>query len=299
LFSVGFGKTLQTLETNTMKRREMLKATGLALAGAALPMRWLAAAERKKEKVLYFTRSAGFEHSVVRRPEGQLSHSERIMVELGEKHGVEVVCSKDGTLFDGDLDQYATIAFYTSGNLLGGAQDGSQPMTAKGKQRLLDWVSAGGGFVGIHAATDTFRSGGVDPYIEMIGGEFSGHGPQQVAKNTNVSPEFPGMEDVGKSFELLEEWYAFRKLNTDMHVTLVLQTEGMQGNDYQRPPFPSAWARNHGDGRVYYNSLGHREDVWTNPLFQGMLLGGFSWTMRQVDFDPVTNFDKVTPKGNI
>ena len=282
-----------------MKRREMLKTTGLALAGAALPMRWLAAAQTQRPKVLYFTRSAGFEHSVVRRPEGQLSHSERIMVEMGEEHGVEVVCSKDGTLFDGDLDQYATIAFYTSGNLLGASQDGGEPMTARGKQRLLDWVAAGGGFVGIHAAADTFRSGGVDPYIEMLGGEFSGHGPQQVARNTNVSPDFPGMEDVGESFELMEEWYAFRKFNTDMHVILVLETEGMRGNDYDRPPFPSVWARRHGEGRVYYNSLGHREDVWTNPLFQNMLVGGFSWTMREVDFDPEPNFDEVTPEGNI
>ncbi len=54
-----------------------------------------------------------------------------------------------------------------------------------------------------------------------------------------------------------------------------------------------------GDGRVYYNSLGHREDVWTNPLFRNMLIGGFSWTMGKVDFDPVTNFAEETPKGNI
>lgn len=282
-----------------MKRRDMLKATGLTLVSAAWPLRWSGAAAIQRPKVLYFTRSAGFEHSVVRRPEGQLSHSERIMVEVGKEHGVDVVCSKDGSVFDGDLDQYATIAFYTSGNLLGDAKDGSPPMTARGKQRLLDWVAAGGGFVGIHAATDTFRSREVDPFIEMIGGEFSGHGPQQVATNTNVSPEFPGMEDVGRSFELMEEWYAHRKLNTDMHVILVLETEGMQGNDYDRPPMPSVWARKHGDGRVYYNSLGHREDVWTNPLFQNMLIGGFSWTMGEVDFDPVTNFAEKTPGGNI
>ena len=283
-----------------MKRREMLKATGLVLAGVPLSMRWVAAAEQRKEKVLYFTRSAGFEHSVVRRPaEGQLSHSESILVELGRENGVEVVCTKDGTVFDDDLDQYATIAFYTSGNLLGPSQDGGAPMTERGKQRLLDWVAAGGGFVGIHAATDSFRSAGVDPYIAMVGGEFSGHGPQQVATNRNVSPQFPGMDHVGRSFDLNEEWYAFRKLATDMHVILVLETEGMQGSDYDRPPFPSAWARRHGDGRVYYNSLGHREDVWENPLFQNMLVGGFGWTMGHVEFDPVPNFEEVTPEGNI
>ncbi|TVS20830.1 MAG: ThuA domain-containing protein, partial [Planctomycetaceae bacterium] len=64
--------------------------------------------------------------------------------------------------------------------------------------------------------------------------------------------------------------------------------EGMRGHQYDRPPMPSVWARKHGDGRVYYNSLGHREDVWANPLFQNMLMAGFSWTMGKVDFDPVT-----------
>ena len=58
-----------------MKRREMLKATSLAALGlSAFPLRWVAAAEAKKQKVLYFTRSAGFEHSAVHREGDQLSH---------------------------------------------------------------------------------------------------------------------------------------------------------------------------------------------------------------------------------
>ena len=60
-----------------MKRREMLRAGGLAALGlSAFPLRWIAAADGKKQKELYFTRSAGFEHSVVRREGYRLSHSE-------------------------------------------------------------------------------------------------------------------------------------------------------------------------------------------------------------------------------
>ena len=101
-----------------MKRRELLKAgCAAALAMTGFPLGWTAAAPKKRQKVLYFTRSAGFEHSVVHRVGGQLSHSERLLVEMGKRAGFDVECTKDGRVFDGDLDQFDAIAFYTTGDL--------------------------------------------------------------------------------------------------------------------------------------------------------------------------------------
>ena len=77
-----------------MKRREMLKATGAAIGLSMFPLGWTAAQEPKKEKILYFTRSAGYEHGAVKRNGDELSFSEKQMVAAGTKHGVEVVCSK-------------------------------------------------------------------------------------------------------------------------------------------------------------------------------------------------------------
>ena len=51
-------------------------------------------------------------------------------------------------------------------------------------------------------------------------------------------------------------------------------------------------------GRVFYTSMGHREDVWTNPKFQQVLLGGLSWAARNVDADVAPNIAQVTPKAN-
>ena len=274
-----------------MKRREMLLTTGAAVLGiSAFPVGWAAAAEKniEKKKVLYFTRSAGFVHSVVKRGGKDLAYSEKILKELGEKHGFEVVCSQDPKVFDGDLGQYDVIAFYTSGN----------PISAEQKTKLLEAIGAGKGFVGIHAATDSFRSSGVDPYIAMIGGEFLTHASQQKAKMKVVSPKFPGVEGLGDGFEMLEEWYAFHKFAPDLHVVLVQETEGMHDGPYQRPPFPATWARMQNKGRVFYTSMGHREDVWTNPKFQQVLLGGLSWAARNVDADVAPNIVQVTPKAN-
>ncbi len=272
-----------------MKRREMLLTTGAALLGAsAFPLGWVAAAEEKKQKVLYYTRSAGFKHSVVDRHGEQYAYSEKLLMEIGEKHNIEVVCSQDPAVFDGDLDQYDAFAFYTTG----------KPISDEAKAKLLDAIKGGKGFVGFHSATDTFHAPGVDPYIAMIGAEFITHASQQKTMMKVVSPNFPGVGELGDGFAMLEEWYAFAKFAPDLHVILLQETSGMHDDPYQRPPYPATWARMHGKGRVFYTSMGHREDVWTNEKFQQVALGGFSWVLHRADADVTPNIREVAPGAN-
>jgi type 1 glutamine amidotransferase len=267
-------------------------------------MRWVGAAEKKKQKVLYFTRSAGFEHSAVKHVGDELSISEKTLIEMGKRAGFDVECTKDGKVFDGDLSPYDMIAFYTSGDLTQPANPKTpQPgdvMSPEGKQKLLAAIAAGKGFMGIHAATDSFRNSGkpdIDPYIAMLGGEFINHGAQQEAKLTVTLPKFPGTTKFD-SLTLTEEWYAQTKFAKDLHVILVQQTAGMKGAMYERPAFPATWARMQGKGRVFYTSFGHRDDIWTNPMVQDVMLGGMAWAMRNVDADVTPNIDQVTPKAN-
>jgi len=97
---------------------------------------------------------------------------------------------------------------------------------------------------------------------------------------------------------MMEEWYAMKNFANDLHVILVQETEGMVDACYQRPPFPATWARMQGKGRVFYTSMGHREDVWTSPIFRQVVLGGLSWILRRVDADVTLNVAQVTPKAN-
>lgn len=281
-----------------MRRREMLTRTGAAVLGlSTFPLGWTAAAENKKQKLLYFTRSAGFEHGAVKRKGDQLSFSEKTLTEMGKRAGFDVQCTKDGRVFDGDLDPFDCIAFYTSGDLTKPNKQGTPPMSVAGKQRLLDCIAAGKGFVGFHSATDSFQSDGIDPYIAMVGAEFLSHGAQQQATLTVTSPKFPGVGDH-KSLTMTEEWYALEKYANDLHVILLQQTEGMKGAVYQRPPFPATWARMHAKGRVFYTSFGHRDDVWTNPDVQSIMLGGIAWAMGNVSTDVAANINRVAPKAN-
>ncbi|MFV2068260.1 MAG: ThuA domain-containing protein [Pirellulales bacterium] len=289
-----------------MKRRELLAAAAAAMGTLAFPARPLHAATTKKQRVLFFTRNVGYYHSVVAREGDRLSVAERSLTEMGQRVGIEVECTKDGRLFDGDIEPYDAFAFFTNNDLTQPNEQGEPPMTPAGKQRFLDAIAHGKGFVGFHSTCASWRTPGdanansahVDPYLAMLGGEFIAHGPQQKAVMRVTSPSFPGMEGLGESFTLLEEWYGLKNFASDLHVILVQETAGMRGACYQRPPFPSTWARRHGEGRVFFTSMAHRENVWTEEPFQQIVLGGLAWALGNVDADVTPNIKKVAPAAS-
>ena len=57
-------------------------------------------------------------------------------------------------------------------------------------------------------------------------------------------------------------------------------------------------ARRLAKGRAFYTSLGHREDIWTNPFFQAIVMGGFAWVLGNADHDVAPNINQVTPNAN-
>lgn len=297
-----------------MKRREMLIASSAALFGMQLPWRWSQAADAAKagdkKKLLMFTRSQSFEHSSCKREGDKLAYNERLVTDLGRDHQFDVVATKDGRVFDKPLDEFDAFLFYTTGDLTQPGGDGQPPMSADGKKRLIDAVHSGKGFLASHCGADTFHSPGErnveqaagdrDPYIQMLGGEFIRHGGQQKGRLAVADPKFPGCQELKSQLEIKEEeWYSLKNFADDLHVILVLDTQGMHDPDYDRPPFPCTWARKHGQGRVFYTSMGHREDVWSNPHFQQVLLGGLAWAFGRVDAEVTPNIKDKTPGAHV
>src|SRR5438105_4955219 len=87
-------------------RRDLLKTSALTAAAFGLSPflgRLACGADTgAPKKILYFTKSSGFQHSVITRSAddpNKLAYSEQILTDLGAKHGFEVTCSKDGNLF--------------------------------------------------------------------------------------------------------------------------------------------------------------------------------------------------------
>jgi type 1 glutamine amidotransferase len=330
-----------------LNRRSFLKAAAMTAAGAALtPMvqQFAAAApesDAARKRVLFFTKSSGYQHSVITRPANdpqKLAYAEQILTDLGARNGFDVVCSKDGTIFTPEnLAKFDVFAFYTTGDL---TKDSDKYATKKGpdgkdvpdptrllhkepgmppgaKEAFLEAIRGGKGFVGFHAATDTFHSpahvksetgllrnvdeqgrDAFDPYISMIGGEFIIHGKQQNGTLRAIDRAFPGAAALDNA-NFLEEWYSLKNFATDLHVILAMDCTGMNGGMYQRAPFPQTWARMHGSGRVFYTSMGHREDVWQKPEFLGLVTAALNWTGGKVDADVAPNISQATPGANV
>jgi type 1 glutamine amidotransferase len=191
--------------------------------------------------------------------------------------------------------------------------DGKPPMSAKGKQALLDAVRDGMGFAGVHAASDTFHTlpdpadrsnryiahgDQEDPYLRMLGAEFITHGREPQLQDANLivnDPKFPGLEGVTSPVSFNEEWYSMKDFMPDLHVILALDTHGMKGECYQRAPYPVTWARQHGKGRVFYTAMGHRPENWKNEFFLNLLAGGIRWIVGDANAHLNANLKQATP----
>lgn len=293
-----------------MKRRDLLRSaalSGICLSGFPLDSSlapWNIRERIDKQRVLFFTRNVGFEHSVVHRVGKELSFAEQQITKLLSGVGVDVVCEKDGRVFDANLDQYDAFLFYCNNDLTTKNIRNVPPMTQSGFDRMMAAIASGTGFMGFHSTSACWRTSGeknenqldkLSPFLKMLGGEFIAHGAQQEAVQRVVSPNFPAADKLDGAFRLHEEFYGLKNFSKDLHVILTQETRGMKGPWYQRPPYPSTWARKQDDGRVFYTALGHREDVWENELFRQIVLGGLSWILKNVDADIQPNIEKVTP----
>jgi type 1 glutamine amidotransferase len=310
-----------------MKPRYLLLALALILP-ASLALADDAAPQPAK-RILFFSKSSGYEHSVIKDPSGPFTPGPgseiaglafTVLKQIGAKNNIEFVFSKDGSLFTpAYLAQFDAIYFHTTGTLTEVGRDGNPAMTPAGKQALLDAIAGGKAFIGTHCASDTFHSPGseeipnfkgvlvarysndgvkADPYIKMLGGEFIIHGAQQPSHLIVADPKFPGMSGVPADNDMKEEWYSLKDFAPDIHVLLVNSTAGMVGNPYNRPNYPSTWARMYGKGRVFYSSLGHRDDMWTSTLFQSVLTGGLNWALGRVDADITPNLEQAAPQAS-
>jgi hypothetical protein len=300
---------------NMLNRRHFIQ-TGAVAAGALAVPTFLRA--EAKKSILVFTKSSGFEHDVVKRINGKPSILENAVTSLGKEHGFDVTCSKDGRVFDSkEFRNYAAVLFYTTGVLTTEGTDKNPAMSIRGKRSFLEAIHNGVGFVGVHAAADTFHTqpdpkddsnryiahgDKSDPYIRMLGGEFITHGSNPRLQTTNIvvnDPKFPGLQGVASPFSFNDEWYSLKDFRTDMHVILTLDTKGMKGKPYQRPPYPMTWARMEGKGRVFYTAIGDRPENWSSTLFLNLLGGGIRWSIGDANATLTHNLKEVAPGYNV
>jgi type 1 glutamine amidotransferase len=156
-----------------------------------------------------------------------------------------------------------------AGAVVFASTSGSPHFSATGRRALLRFVRDGGGFVGLHAAGDTFADW--PGYVRLIGTRFAGHAPLGPGRVVVTDRSDPITRPLPASFSTTDEFYRFRSPPQGAHVVLAADRAGRR---------PLAWTRRSGRGRVFYDALGHPIAAWSDPVRRGIVERGLRWVLR-------------------
>ena len=208
--------------------------------------------------VLVFSKTAEFRHD-------SIGSGIAAIRALGDEHGFAVDATEDANRVTGAaLARYKVVVFLlTTGDILDGAQ----------KAALERYVRGGGGFVGIHSASDTEHHW--PWYGRLVGTWFRNH-PRSIQPGMVriEDPDHPSTKGLPRNWERVDEWYNFvGNPRGTVHVLARLDeatySGGAMGGDH-----PIAWCRNVDGGRSWYTAMGHTRESYAEPLFRRHLLGG-------------------------
>jgi len=207
--------------------------------------------------VLVFSKTTGFRHESI--PQGIAA-----IRALGIEHGFAVESTEDAARFsDALLRQYKVIVFLsTTGDILDPDQ----------KTALERYIRSGGGFVGVHSASDTEYQW--PWYGRLVGAYFASHPQIQRATIRIEDLGHASTEGLPATWERTDEWYNFRSNpRGTVHVLATLDeatySGGKMGADH-----PIAWCQEIDGGRSWYTAMGHTTESYAEPLFRLHLLGG-------------------------
>lgn len=215
----------------------------------------------KKNKVLVFSKTNGYRHESI---EAGIAAIKK----LGAENNFDVDATEDSLyLSDANFKKYKTVIFLsTTGTILGKDQE----------LALQNFIHNGGGFVGIHAATDCEYEWAW--YVKMIGGSFLSHPQQQEAKLIIVDKTHPSTKHLPATWQRKDEWYNFKNLNPDVTVLIKIDetsyTGGKNGDNH-----PMAWCHSYDGGKIFYTELGHTNESYSDPLYLQHVLGGIQYAM--------------------
>ena len=246
-----------------------------ALLSAPLPAQ-VAASEAQapqqdtaRPQVLFLTHSAGFAHEVVKRPATGLAIAETELSAFAAP-AFRVRCTQDcGEINAAALRDVRVVVFYTTGEL---------PISEANRAALLAFVREGGGFVGIHCATDTFYEW--NEFGQFIGGRFDGHPWHQEVGVLVEDAAHPANAGLGAAFRIHDEIYQHRELTrSKLSVLLRLDPKSVDiaRGRHADGEHPLSWCSAYGKGRVFYTALGHRPEVWKDERFRRHVLEGLRW----------------------
>ncbi len=222
-------------------------------------------ANYRHNRLLVFSKTGGFRHASIK--DGKIA-----LQKLATEHNFVVDFTEDAAAFtDTNLTQYDAVIFLlTTGKIL----DDSQ------KAAFERYIRAGGGYVGVHSASDTeydwpWYGGLVGAYFDRI------HGHSKVTQATIhvTDGTHPSTVMLPAFWVRTDEWYNFAsnprgKVNVLMTIDESTYKGGTMGADH-----PIAWYHEYDGGRAWYTALGHTSESYYEPLFLAHLWGGIMYAV--------------------
>ncbi|WP_019988710.1 ThuA domain-containing protein [Rudanella lutea] len=240
-------------------------------------------AQAPKVNVLVFSKTAAFRHQ-------SIEAGKPALAKMAKEKGFGVSFTEDAALFnEQNLKKYNAVVFLnTTGDILNDEQ-----------QAVFErYIQAGGGYVGIHAATDTEYDW--PWYGKLAGAYFLDHPmtPSNVQKGKYIVKlknhwATKGMPD---EFERTDEFYSFKDISPKINVVLTIDEKSYVGG--KNPDFhPMSWYQEYDGGRSFYTAMGHTDESFSEPLFLNHLWAGIQYAAGG-DAPKPLDYSKARPEEN-
>ncbi len=220
----------------------------------------------KKEtpRLLVFSKTEGFRHQ-------SIEAGQKALKKMASNQGWEVEFSENDSMFyEESLKQFHAVVFLnTTGDILNAEQ----------QNNFERFIQAGGGYVGIHSATDTEYDW--PWYGKLAGAYFRSHPNDPNVKEGEfyvVDHDHEACKGMPDRFTRTDEFYNFNDINPDINVLVKIDestyTGGENGEDH-----PISWYHEYDGGRAFYTAMGHTEETFSEELFLNHLLGGINYVI--------------------
>ncbi len=219
---------------------------------------------QKQKKILVFSATKGYRHE-------SIAAGKNALLKMGTDNKWLVEATEDASLFTNkNLKQYATVLFLnTAGDVL-------NPMQQEAFEK---YIQAGGGFVGIHSATDTEYDW--PWYNNLVGAYFESHPEPQEALYTVVNKNHPASSFMPDTLRRKEEIYNFKSFKKDLVTVLITIDETTYTGGKMPAYHPIAWYHNFEGGRAFYTEWGHDAQAYSEPLVLQHIEAAIKWAMRK------------------
>jgi cytochrome c len=251
-----------------------MKLRNILLTAVALTIAF-SSCQKVTPRVLVFSKTMGFRHE-------SITAGKAAMLAMGQQYGLQIdTTENDSAFYEGNLRQYHAVVFLnTTGDVLNPEQ----------QNNFERFIQAGGGYVGIHAATDTEYDW--PWYGKLAGAYFKDHPGNPNVQDGEfyvVDKNHPACDSLPERFHRMDEFYNFRQMNPDVRPLVNIDEksykEGKMGDNH-----PMSWYHEYDGGRAFYTAMGHTVESFSEPLFLHHLWGGLKWVLnngkpRKLNYD--------------